>query len=194
MHSSLYFDAFIFDSKSVFKLPLVVSVIAKVFNFFTSAAFFLIDESIFLNFDSTSFSFSFEDDVLLEEDSVGLLLLLLLPEKRNTFRSFLSFPSPLSNVRSQLAFSLLLFQLFSFFFFPFCLGFDPDFFLRIERFPFDCFLNRRFSSSVRVSAPSRRRRSSSSSSPSSSKSSSLFSKTTSFCFWLRRGSLLFSTT
>ena len=68
MHSSMYFDAFIFDSKSVFKLPLVVSVIAKVFNFFTSAAFFLIDESIFLNFDSTSFSFSFED-VLLEEDS-----------------------------------------------------------------------------------------------------------------------------
>ena len=58
---------------------------------------------------------------------------------QSVFVRFSQFPSPHSNVRSALAFSLLLFQRFSFLFFPFCLGFDPDFFLRIERFPFDAF-------------------------------------------------------
>ena len=57
IHSSMYFDAFIFDSKSLFKVTDVASVIALVFSFFTSATFFLIAESIWRNLFSISFSF-----------------------------------------------------------------------------------------------------------------------------------------
>ena len=57
IHSSMYFDAFIFDSKSLFKVTDVASVIALVFSFFTSATFFLIAESIRRNLFSISFSF-----------------------------------------------------------------------------------------------------------------------------------------